>query len=239
MTDTDTTLVALRRAVLTNPADDLPRLLYADRLEDVAGLVTCPRCEAAGMAWKDIGCLCFGRKVSDGRAELAEFVRVQCELACDPWGSGRRGEHDPLRRRERELLQMYFFEWIGYDLLHKDSPDFHETITFQRGFIDSITCTAADWLRVADTVYWHPNQRVKCPDCVGGTHGVWEMLCDTCDGKGTIPRPLVPTAYPIRRVKLTARPIPTPSWGIITAAGDKDHREFHSDKWPTITFEMP
>ncbi len=133
------------RAIITNPDDDAPRLIYADWLDENAGDVACGRCFPGN------GCplclqhghlkghetcytcdLCFGtERVSNGLAERAEFIRVQCELAHerfanhpdphDPvvWRFKSRSpckkcvERDGLRRRERELLTDNHFEWMG------------------------------------------------------------------------------------------------------------------------------
>ena len=64
MTDDDSFL----RAIGAAPADDAPRLVYADWLDD------------------------------HGQPERAEFIRVQCELACRQGDRARRTE---LRLRER------------------------------------------------------------------------------------------------------------------------------------------
>lgn len=77
-----------------------------------------------------------------------------------------------------------------------------------RGFIESVTCTAADWLKHADALHWHPEQRVTCPRCDGLDR--WERNtrpdCPDCDGAGRVPRPCPPTAQPITRVTLATRP---------------------------------
>lgn len=86
----------LLAAILAAPDDDLPRLVYADWLEENAGTVECWRCKGTasivtrydndegpivpGTRRKCDRCSGSGR-VSDGRRERAEFIRVQCELA--------------------------------------------------------------------------------------------------------------------------------------------------------------
>ena len=98
MTDLD----AILRAVLADPHDDTPRLVYADELNDLAGVVACPRCggsgkhdlnpyelavrygtHRAGLILDAARCVaCDGSgSVSNGLAERAEFVRAQVELA--------------------------------------------------------------------------------------------------------------------------------------------------------------
>jgi uncharacterized protein (TIGR02996 family) len=108
----------LLRAILEQPADDGPRLIYADWLDEHAVDAVCTDCHQGrryGSDW--INCPCRGTgRVSDGRRELAEFVRVQCELArLERWlrendPRGEEGSRHPtvikvetLRRREREL----------------------------------------------------------------------------------------------------------------------------------------
>lgn len=98
---TDATYNALLRAVLADSADDVPRLVLADYLEEHAGEVECmacrggkycPKCSGEGCSGHSVAangpCLaydcpdCFGSgRVSNGFAEHSEFIRVQCELA--------------------------------------------------------------------------------------------------------------------------------------------------------------
>lgn len=79
---------ALVRGIIANPADFTARLVFADWLQENAEpLQTCPKCKGArcvrqprGVAIECDRCDCTGT-VSDGRAERAELIRVQCELA--------------------------------------------------------------------------------------------------------------------------------------------------------------
>lgn len=80
-----TTIDALLRCVCEDPADDLPRLAYADLLEE------------------------------RGEDARAEFIRCQVELAgiplrpeTAPWPAG---QYADLRRRERDLLCKYGPAW--------------------------------------------------------------------------------------------------------------------------------
>lgn len=127
----------LAAAVLDRPHDDTPRLAVADWLDDNSGRVECPACEGREGYWDDggfkyqsavwVACPACGGSgsVSDGRAEYAEFVRVQVELArmrsccpiCNPETGHRRdcvnGDRgDELRRRETALLSAHFGDWF-------------------------------------------------------------------------------------------------------------------------------
>ena len=176
MTPTEHALLA---AILAAPDDDTPRLVYADWLEENAGMMPCGRCEgrrylgapAPGLhGW--IGapecdsCHATGR-VSDGRAERAEFIRLQIKLYRAPLADHNRDmgyrEWETLRRRERELLAHYAFDWFDrpeglaahynpgtaeYGWLAKRSGEGARRIAaeFRRGFVESVTCTCKDWL---------------------------------------------------------------------------------------------
>jgi uncharacterized protein (TIGR02996 family) len=130
MTPTESGLL---RAVLADPADDTVRLVYADWLEE------------------------------NGQPERAEFIRVQLELMKRK-GGGRWNRAGPggwedctcgtcsLRRRERELASSAVM-WDADRANHAAVPiQWPAPIQFRRGFVESITCTAADWLRHADAI---------------------------------------------------------------------------------------
>lgn len=97
-------------AILDRPADDAPRMVYADWLEENAGDGVCPQCRGSGKRHVSVpntnlsaangysplteyaewrGCRVCSKsdnevgsgRVSDGRRERAAFIRVQCELA--------------------------------------------------------------------------------------------------------------------------------------------------------------
>lgn len=160
---------AFLRAILEHPEDDAARLVYADWLQEngqepraefirvQCELSRIPRCVNCG----DTGSMHYGSFVA----------------ACR-WCDARRYN---LRRRERELRQRYTPIWFALpglavasvwdyppEVRWCEADDHHEGIDIvtgdtARGFIASVTCTAADWLRHADTLVWHPGQTVECP----------------------------------------------------------------------------
>lgn len=139
-TTDDPTLASLHRAVLAAPDDDTPRLVYADWLEESAGWAKCWQC--CGLGWvlvsipgvpqpHQICPACSGTgRVSDGRRERAEFIRVQCELAkphlatekliatvrahvSDAFtDSLRRKARPELRERETNLFMAHATRWF-------------------------------------------------------------------------------------------------------------------------------
>lgn len=127
--------------VLCDPESDEARLRYAGWLEECGGTALCPKCN--GTRWRDSStrgireqCPCTTGTVSNGHAERAEFIRVQCELAVpiNPRGWGcrlctspavrypafsvedcgctRKRKNEALRERERELLNANAFDWV-------------------------------------------------------------------------------------------------------------------------------
>ena len=120
------------------PDDDAPRLQLADRYDD------------------------------DEQHERAEFVRVQIALAeierLPHFVSDTQGLH----QRERELLQKYCYLWLPVDgdwwcenIENPPTPVERIGATFRRGFVHSITCTAADWFAHADAILsQHPVRAV-------------------------------------------------------------------------------
>lgn len=152
-------------AIIENPDDDTPRLVYADFLDE------------------------------HGRHERAEFVRVQCELArrppcefadtpvsCPRYNEGRPRpvfcptceKTDALRGQERELIEEHGFDWFersvpGLDLVPCLNPSHplkgHDDVAFatvRRGFAEVVSVTAADWLAHGDAIFQrHPVRTVR------------------------------------------------------------------------------
>lgn len=159
---------ALLAAIIRDPAEDTPRLMYADWLQE------------------------------NGHGERAEFIRVQCELAglrgmrpsdCDAWHNTSESpghwcplcewneKFFPLERREQAVWNYglpktwvstdhfpftRFFQCIDQETISQDtSPSYEPIVIYQRGFPTAITCTAVDWLAHADAILpKHPITKV-------------------------------------------------------------------------------
>jgi uncharacterized protein (TIGR02996 family) len=121
--------------ILEHPADDTPRLVYADWLEE------------------------------HGQAERAEFIRVQCAIAVDPLADKPPPSNPrcacslcALRRRERELLNdaVHWWNWLAdfYRITGQsaigdlDRPSDRPTLAvrWRRGFVAEVTLPCQAWL---------------------------------------------------------------------------------------------
>lgn len=85
------------------------------------------------------------------------------------------------------------------------------TVEWDRGFYGKIVMPAADFLKHADALIWHPEQTVPWTGCKGrggfrdtGITGAHEWFkCYACE-KGRVKREMPPlTAHPIRKVTIT------------------------------------
>lgn len=159
---------ALVADVLATPDDDVPRLIYADWLED------------------------------GGDAVRAEFVRLQCCLAklrqpeektyrplvvkdeddaarqrcvlCRRLGGGLCEWHS-LAFRERELMDAGLATW-------NNSPSWVEEWTWRRGFVDRVKVKLKDWMNHGALLLGeHPAARINVSDKkaihTGTTFGWW------------------------------------------------------------------
>lgn len=153
MTDT---LDALLAAVLADPDNDTVRLAFADALDEAAERT--------------------GEPVPVPRAE---FVRVQVEIArrwpevVTPFGSGPGmtcrdvPDYNALRERADELLAGPKPAIFSQEVVWFNSGDGTETWrllfrpVWRRGFVESVACSAADFLRHADALLAaHPVREV-------------------------------------------------------------------------------
>lgn len=176
MTTTDSDLLALHAAILSEPDEDTVRLEYADRLDELDGSVPCgavgrhhgDRCDGGRIQSPNAqftqDCpTCRGTgSVPNGYADRAEFVRVQVELAHEneiPWRYSCT-VRDPLRRREGELHAANWHSWWPreWDAIKP---------VYRRGFVEEIGCCSADWLAHHEQLFWSPKQTVACPVCNG------------------------------------------------------------------------
>lgn len=217
---------AFIKAICDSPGDDLPRLVYADYLEENAGTVACGACRPIHgkkytCVYRDCGPYdsgwerCSGCRgsgvVSDGRRERAEFIRVQCELerldapTLGEIASGAYPDRKPLRLRERELwVCPQAGSWFGefgstYSRSTFDGRLLGDKAGFvSRGFVSEINCTPARFFGAV------------CPHCSGrGTiHNDMHHSPDTCNlckGKGRTAgaMPSVFRDHPVERVYIT------------------------------------
>jgi uncharacterized protein (TIGR02996 family) len=157
-----TTQEALLAAVLANPEDDLPRLVYAD--------------------WCD----------ENGQGERAEHIRTAArhrdvgysfvpwfrKSGPPYWGVGSRGNRSLTRRGVTKLLTAEFSglllrttcPWVnpvGAAAADHPEEDARSIITlhFRRGFLETIICPLADWLSHGPAIVRrHPVARVEATD---------------------------------------------------------------------------
>ncbi len=178
-----TTEQALLADILAKPDDDLPRLVYADWLDERDGA---------------------------GDRERAEFIRVQVELAKWPenhiahiFGDDRDTADDLRFARLICNQQQLFFDksradWFGgvratilRDVHDSQEPSAH----VRRGFISEVRCTLADWCGgecwcTADPRNFTTWADRNCPDCTG-------------TGRTPGIGPAVVRSHPVERVVLT------------------------------------
>jgi uncharacterized protein (TIGR02996 family) len=156
----------LLRAVVAVPADDVPRLVAADWLDE------------------------------HGQPERAEFIRVQVELArLEAAGDGTTAEAEALRRKERTFLgpmATYRALWaleacpelVRVEFRDRSAASLEsmrvagaERLTFRRGFVEAVTCPASDWLAHGREVRWRqPIRAVRLTDCERLTAPQWFEL---------------------------------------------------------------
>jgi uncharacterized protein (TIGR02996 family) len=122
------------RAILEDPASDLPRLVWADRLDergDPRGEFVRVQCELA--RWP---CEC----------DTSEERIYHNECRCKEMGE--------LQRRERKLLREYWWQWNPVAIPYPSTcanfgrppvPAPAVTVEFRRGLVGSVTLTAAQF----------------------------------------------------------------------------------------------
>lgn len=181
----------------------------------------------------------YGLRVT--RCEMEDYFDFVVTVTRDEHSKRWGGEE--LRRRERELnTPVNHALWLPEVI-----TPFRFCPMFRRGFPYAITCTASDWLRHHEALYWHPRQTVKCLTChgIGNRYGVKAMdkangtFCPQCFNHepGCVPRPFVPTTQPIREVTLTTFSIN--DWGGVEATLMSNGKTMTDSRWPTITFHLP
>lgn len=154
----DDALRFTHRSILLDPDDDAPRLIFADRLEELAELTG----DVVG-------------RVSNGYAERAEFIRVQVELERHEHGRQvRDGDYDArdgiggswvraFELYERELALFPIISLRNFCVVGLPSMAIIGNVA--RGFVHSIRLTQAEFLQHAETLFReHPIQRVELGD---------------------------------------------------------------------------
>lgn len=208
---------ALLAAVVADLDNDLPRLVFADWLDEHAGTSPCVSCKGKGEVPSYTGMYQHGRDtctsckgeglVSDGNAEWAELIRIQCELAvvettCRCLKCAMKREEstcwpDPrecweLREREKAILcnSPYTFwenEWvttdfndaISYPPIKSVCPIVHHRLVVRRGFCDQV---------ISPLPAWYGR---RCQVCSGYGHATnkpdHSEMCRECYGLGRTP----------------------------------------------------
>jgi uncharacterized protein (TIGR02996 family) len=155
--------------IIGHPAEDAPRLIYADWLEE------------------------------HGQAERGEFIRVQCALVAPPWRVGRVYDDPAWLRlygRERELLNdaVHWWDWLADfyritgqsaigDLDHSSDPP-TLAVRFRRGFVAEVTLPCDQWMRHGPAlVRAAPLEKVKLSDKWpgDGEEGGWGWAVEDSD----------------------------------------------------------
>ncbi len=151
---------AFIRAICEEPDNDLPRLIYADFLDE------------------------------NGEGERAEFIRVQFELAanekqCSCHITAPSHCYGCQLRRREHLLLMHHFAYLKFGdltLTSTDNPNptGQPTMVYRRGFLHTIRASAAEWQRLIgpeiqhydwpetigqQILRQHPVERVEFTDC--------------------------------------------------------------------------
>jgi uncharacterized protein (TIGR02996 family) len=138
----DPTLAAILANILDHPGEDLPRLAYADRLDDL-GLHARADVIRVGVEVARLG-------LPDG----------PCPPGCPCGGAG---------NRAAELVATHGDEPGWAPPLPGERPG-QLAFLWRRGFPDEVRCSAATWLEIADaTLQAHPVQRVTLTTWPEGT----------------------------------------------------------------------
>lgn len=181
------------RAIIEQPDEDAPRLVYADWLDENAGEVPCPSCVAilspnSGGCWP---CRACGAnewsergRAPDGRRERAEFIRVQIEQERASPGD---------YALERRFCVLFYNTRYDYPMgwypdgwnchRYNTAPDHLIAFTgnaliVRRGFGERVICSAEEWLKHADRLaQLHPLRRVRITDMTG-----WDARIAQFDG---------------------------------------------------------
>ncbi len=289
-------LNALLRAIITNPDDDEPRLMYADALDELpTARVVCDNCSGAvtkewaqppeSNLWlaadsyliphsetslfRTYKCLkCTDGDFLDTTNNLrAEYIRVSIQRhrlddsiatnmtpAKAELANEFLQQRKSIRAREQQLIQQF------PNITGAIQKVIWQQYENERGFTSTIVTTADDFLKGADAIIWHPEQKeeevtegprkmwydeMRPPEGDGweintsrGSDG-WERFDEDEERYWIRPRPCPDTAQPIRTVTLTTQPherdFGTINRMIVGEAGARI--EYY--RWPGVFFIPP
>jgi uncharacterized protein (TIGR02996 family) len=152
-------------AIVVEPDDDTPRLVAADFLEEC------------------------------GEADRAAFIRVQIELArLEASGLAQSSEAVALRKKEHAFLGPKSERphlWAAEECSELVRPDPRgrlrfegtERLTWRRGFVEAVTCPAAEWLRHGIAVRArNPVRGVALTECGAVNRDAWYAGLDALRG---------------------------------------------------------
>lgn len=127
------------RAILSEPDRDLPRLIYADYLDDrhehARAEFIRVQVELARTSEPELHCIGYIGKTAEENNRLNCTQCKREEKEC---------RYHQLRARERELLNPIYAKdgWpVGF-------------AEYRRGFAEEITCSWEDWIRLLTVEYW-------------------------------------------------------------------------------------
>ena len=192
---------ALLRAILTDPADDTPRLVLADWLDERGEYVAAARQRVIARPADDGLRLAYADAADDAGEDYALHGAVVRAMVRHPdWfedrpftpQSGHAGQlWTPERYEAVELVQqnLDLIAWADLDLPTHAAPgnyvwhretgvtNDHDNVlvTFSRGFASSVRTTLATFRRTAPGLFRHPVESVRLWDLEpwGDVHGTW------------------------------------------------------------------
>lgn len=152
-------------AIIADPDADLPRLIYADWLDengqcDRAEFIRC-QCELARMNDPHAIGICAACGAKGKPPSLAHYGCLVCGQTD---GREYADKYDQLRRRERELMPSRYqlrpnnhpVSAAVWDLPVSISDPLpqpsHFDVEYRRGFVEEITCSWEDWRQHADAI---------------------------------------------------------------------------------------
>lgn len=171
-----TDLQPLLTAIITNPDDDVPRLMYADELME-----------------------------SDSSLDraLGEYIKLGIDITIGNFKNNPNYlelfQHcGRLRKKMAGMWPIVSQHPIyqPYDVLGLHYNSIFDIVGVERGFIRSITCTASQFLSICDKLIWHESMvdKLDAFDMRKKRDTEWYV---------EKPRPCPLTAHPVRGIEIT------------------------------------